>query len=89
MGYEGNEGLVTSGGQQDWGAWLAAMDGAKVKLSVTNCGDGTANVRVEMLGTDGVLYEQFYNGINNIDPENLYFNLTVDNSHILFDTDLQ
>ena len=88
-GYDGNADLITSGGQQDWPAWLAAMDGAKVKLSVTNCGDGTANVYAEMFGNDGVTYVQEYKGINTVDPEDFYFNLTVDNSHILFDTDLQ
>ena len=37
-GYENNPNLSTSGGQSDWGAWLAAMDGAKVTTYVTNYG---------------------------------------------------
>ncbi len=74
-----------SGGQADWAAWLAAMDGAKVKLSVTNNGDGTADVEAIMEGTDGNTYTQSYTGINTVDPDNFYFNLTVDGSHIEYD----
>lgn len=83
-GYDGNSNLVTSGGQANWGTWLAAMDGAKVTTYVTNNGDNTANVKAVMVGTDGVTYEQYYNGII-IDSENFYFRYTVDGCHLEFD----
>ena len=38
---------------RDWGAWLSAMDGAKVTTYVTNNGDGTADVKAVMVGNDG------------------------------------
>ena len=82
QGYEGNAGLVTKGTQGDWATWLAAMDGAKVNLAVTNNGDGTADIQAVMYGNNGEIYTQEYLGINTVDPENCYFNLTVDNSHI-------
>ena len=69
----------TSGGQSDWGAWLKAMDGAKVTTYVTNNGNGTADVKAVMLGNDGNTYVQEYNGINTVDPND------VDGSHIEFD----
>ena len=75
----------TSGGQADWGAWLKAMDGAKVTTYVTNNGDGTADVKAVMLGNDGNTYIQEYNGINTVDPNDFYFRFTVDGSHIEFD----
>ena len=84
-GYENNPGLVLSGGQADWGAWLSAMDGAKVTTYVTNNGDGTADVKAVMVGNDGVTYEQFYNGIL-INPDDFYFRFTVDGCHLEFDT---
>ena len=84
-GYENNPNLVTSGGQTDWGAWLAAMDGAKVTTAVTNNGDGTADVLAVMEGTDGVTYTQEYKGIAIDDPDDFYFHFTVDGSHIEFD----
>ena len=84
-GYENNPDLVLSGGQADWGAWLAAMDGAKVTTYVTNNGDGTADVKAVMLGNDGVTYEQFYNGIK-INSDDFYFRFTVDGCHLEFDT---
>ena len=84
-GYDNNPNLVTSGGQADWGAWLAAMDGAKVTTAVTNNGDGTADVQAVMEGTDGVTYVQEYKGIAIDDPDDFYFHFTVDGSHIEFD----
>ena len=74
-----------SGGQADWGAWLAAMNGAKVKLQVINNGDGTADVKAVMHGTDGVDYIQDYIGINTIDPDDFYFRFTVDGSYLVFE----
>lgn len=70
---------------EDWGAWLAAMDGAKVQLSVTNVGNGTANIKATMIGSNGVTYTQTYNGINNIDANDLAFKLTMEKAHLVFD----
>ena len=74
------------GTQGDWAAWLAAMDGAKVTVAVTNNGDGTADVKAVMQGTNGETYTQEYNGINTVDPEDFYFRFTVDNCHLEFDS---
>ena len=82
---DGYAACTPSGGQSDWGAWLKAMDGAKVTVAVTNNGDGTADIQCVMIGNDGNTYIQNYTGINNVDPNNCYFNLTVDGSHIEFD----
>ena len=82
---DGYAACTTSGGQSDWGAWLKAMDGAKVTVAVTNNGDGTADIQCVMIGNDGKTYIQSYTGINTVDPNNCYFNLTVDGSHIEFD----
>ena len=70
---------------EDWGAWLAAMDGAKVQLSVTNVGNGTANIKATMIGNNGVTYTQTYKGINNIDANDLAFKLTMEKAHLVFD----
>ena len=75
-----------SGPQADWGTWLKAMDGAKVTVCVTNNGDGTADVRCFMLGTDGNEYKQEYIGLNTVtNPDDFYFHLTIDNCHLEFD----
>ena len=81
----GYDACTPSGGQADWAAWLKAMDGAKVTTYITNNGNGTADVKAVMVGTDGNTYEQSYTGINTVDPDNFYFNFTIDNSHIEFD----
>ena len=73
------------GTQGDWGSWLAAMDGAKVTTYVTNNGDGTADVKAVMVGTDGKTYTQEYIGINTVDPNDFYFRFTVDGCHLEFD----
>ncbi len=75
-----------SGGQSDWATWLAAMNGAKVTLYVTNNGDGTCDVKSVMKGTDGVEYKQDYIGLNTVtNPDDFYFHLTIDNCHLEFD----
>ena len=81
----GYDACTHEGNQGDWATWLAAMDGARVTLAVTNNGDGTADIEAIMYGTDGVVYTQVYKGINTVDPDNCYFNLTVDNCHLEFD----
>ena len=83
---DGYAACTPSGGQADWGTWLAAMDGAKVTTYVTNNGDGTADVTAIMVGNDGVTYEQSYIGINTVDPDDFYFRYTVDGCHLEFDS---
>ena len=83
-GYDDNPNLWTSGPQEDWGAWLKAMDGAKVTVAVTNNGDGSADVQAVMVGNDGNIYTQEYKGIA-IDPADFYFRFTVDGCHLEFD----
>ena len=81
--YENNPNLTLSGGQADWGAWLAAMDEAMVTVSVTNNGT-SADVRCVMVGNDGKTYYQDYLGIAPIDG-NLFFRFTVDGCHLVFE----
>ena len=70
---------------RDFGTWLAAMNGAKVTMQIANNGDGTADVKVVMHGTDGKDYTQDYIGINTIDPDNFWFRFTVDSSYLVFE----
>lgn len=46
---DGYAACLTSGGQADWVAWRDEMDGAKVTVYVTNCGNGTADVQAVMV----------------------------------------
>ena len=73
-----------NGTQGDWATWLAGMNGAKVTVYVTNCGDGTADVQAVMQGTDDAISTQCYWGINTIDANDLNFALTVDGCHLVF-----
>lgn len=74
------------GTQGDWATWLATMNGAKVKMFVTNCNNGTADVQAIVTGTDGSVTVQNYLGINTIDPSDLNVAFTVDGSHLKFGT---
>lgn len=70
-----------NGTQGDWATWLAGMNGAKVTVYVTNCGNGTADVQAVMVGTTSTISTQCYWGINTIDANDLNFALTVDGCH--------
>lgn len=81
---DGYAACLTSGGQADWVAWRDEMDGAKVTVYVTNCGNGTADVLAVMVGNAGTTSTQYYLGINTIDPNDLNFALTVENAYLIF-----
>lgn len=81
---DGYSACLTSGGQADWVAWRDEMDGAKVTVYVTNCGNGTADVQAVMVGNAGTTSTQYYLGINTIDPNDLNFALTVENAYLIF-----
>lgn len=72
------------GTQGDWATWLATMNGAKVKMFVTNCNNGTVDVQAIVTGNDGSVTVQNYLGINTIDPSDLNVAFTVDSSHLKF-----
>ena len=74
------------GTQGDWATWLATMNGAKVKLFVTNCNNGTADIQAIVTGNDGSVTTQSYLGINTIDPSDLNVSFVVDSSHLKFDS---
>lgn len=80
----GYKDCTPSGGQTDWAAWLAAMNGAKCKVYITNNNNGRADIQITMLGNDGVTYTQSYLGISGIDVNDLQSALTVENAHIVF-----
>ena len=73
---------------RDWDAWRAAMNGAKVTAYITNNGDGKADIKCVMTGSDGKVYTQNYIGINTIDPDDMYFRFVVDGSYMVFDHEL-
>ena len=73
-----------NGTQGDWATWLAGMNGAKVTVYVTNCGNGTADVQAVMVGTTSTISTQCYWGINTIDANDLNFALTIDGCHLVF-----
>ena len=75
---------VNGGTQGDWGTWLSGMNGAKVTLYVTNCGNSTADIQAVMVGTKGKTSTQYYLGINTIDPNDLCFTLSVEKAHLVF-----
>lgn len=70
---------------RNWDEWRPAMNGAKCTAKIVNNGDGTADISVEMVGNNGKTYTQSYTGINTVDPDNFYFNFTVDGSHLVFE----
>ena len=64
----------------DWGAWLSAMEGARVTVTVTNNGDGTADIMATIIGNGGEEFWQKYESISISDPDDVFFRFTVDGS---------
>jgi hypothetical protein len=59
------------------------MYGAKVTVYITNPGDGTVDVNSIVKGNNGVTYNQYYIGVNTVDPEDLFVAFTVEAAHIV------
>lgn len=83
-GYDGNADLQLSGGQADWAAWNAAINGGKVAMYVENKGNGFADITAVMQGTNGTNYLQYYRNII-VSSDDLYVSFTVDSSHMVFE----
>lgn len=52
---DGYDACVHNGTQGDWSTWLAGMNGSKVTVYVTNCGNGTADIQAVMIGTTSTI----------------------------------
>jgi hypothetical protein len=61
------------------------LDGAVVTTYVTNNGDGTADVKAVVIGSDGNTYTQKYTGLKNIDANDFFFSLSIEKAHLEFD----
>lgn len=70
---------------QTWEEWIQSMNGAEVTVYVTNCGNSTADVQIEMKANNGRFDTQYYLGANTINPEDLYFALSVDGCYLVFE----
>lgn len=84
IGVDDNPDFVKQCSWTDWDAWLKTMNGAKVTTYVTNNGDGTADVHMVIVGSNGVAQTQDYLNIINVDPDNMYLNFTNEGSHQVF-----
>ena len=69
----------------NWDIFATIMDGAKVTTYITNNGDGTADIKAVVEATDGKVYTQNYKGLNNIDSNDLYYNLSMEKAHLVFE----
>ncbi len=69
----------------NWEIFASIMDGAKVTTYITNNGDGTADIKAVVEATDGKVYTQNYKGLNNIDSNDLYYNLSMEKAHLVFE----
>ncbi|MBQ9678432.1 MAG: hypothetical protein IJV44_09890, partial [Prevotella sp.] len=69
----------------NWGTFTQVLDESKVTTYITNNGDGTADVKAVVVGSDGNTYTQNYKGLNNIDPEDFCFTLSMEKAHLVFE----
>ena len=69
----------------NWDTFTRFMDGAKVTTYVTNNGDGTADVKAVVIGSDGNTYSQSYTGLQNIDADDFGYKLSMEKAHLVFE----
>ena len=69
----------------NWDAFKTNIDGALVTTYITNKGDGTADIKAVVLGSDGKTYTQKYTGLKNIDANDFGFKLSMEKAHLVFE----
>ena len=69
----------------NWDVFTKVLDGAKVTTYVTNNGDGTADVKAVVIGSDGNTYSQSYTGLQNIDADDFGYKLSMEKAHLVFE----
>ncbi len=80
----GYDACTHGGTQGNLDSWLKGMNGAKVTVFVAYNNDGTVDVFATMEGTTGQKSTQYYYGINEINSDNMWFDLSVENCHLVF-----
>ena len=62
------------------------MDGAKVTLYTTNNGDGTVDIKYDIVAANGHKYHMGYTGISGVDANDFFVKLSLEKAHLEFDT---
>lgn len=75
---------IHAGTQGDWANWLKGMNGAEVTVFVKYNSDNTVDVFITMDGSTGQKSTQYFYGISYNSSDTLWFNFTVEDSHIVF-----
>jgi hypothetical protein len=69
----------------NWDSFKAVLDGAQVTTYITNNGDGTADVKAVVLGSDGKIYTQKYTGLKDIDANDFGYTISMEKAHLVFE----
>ena len=79
-GYENNDNLVVSS-DWDWDTFLANINDSYVEITVTNVGDGTANIRYDVTYANSDTHYQLYEGIT-VNSSDLNCAITIDGCYV-------
>ena len=78
--------LVSLASGLRFGRGVACLYGAKVTLYTTNNGDGTVDIKYDILAANGHKYHMGYTGISGVDPNDFFVKLSLEKAHLEFDT---
>lgn len=77
----GYEGIATATNDWNWDVFAENLDGSHIEVTVTNVGDGTANVRYDVTYANGDTHFQLYEGIT-VDGSDLNCAITIDGCYV-------
>lgn len=81
FGWGDSYGAATATNDWNFDVFAANLNGSYIEITVTNVGDGTANVRYDVTYANGDTHFQLYEGIP-VDATNLYSAITVDGCYV-------
>jgi len=84
FGWGAGYGVAVASSNWNWDYFASHLNGSKVAITVTNCGDGTANIRYTITDSEGEPHFQYYDGIA-VTSEDLTFANIVEEGYLIYE----
>ncbi|MCQ2229230.1 MAG: hypothetical protein MJZ13_05750 [Bacteroidales bacterium] len=83
-GWGGSYDAAVKTSNWDWDTFKSNIDGSEVAITVSNNGDGTADIRYYVVYANGEVHFQYYDNLA-VDANDVQFGIVTEESYLIFD----
>jgi len=83
-GWGGSYDASVKASNWNWDTFASSIDGSEVSITVSNNGDGTADIRYYVVYANGEEHFQYYDGLA-VDSNDVQFGIVTEESYLIFD----